>query len=118
MGRNIKDETGNKYGMLSVIEFHGRDNKGHALWVCKCLCGVKSIVRGYSLRSGNTMSCGCKSIEKENYTTPDSALVNYEKDKKDKKNFNNTLCPICGFHRTDKRHTKKCSQIMQKRVKA
>ena len=33
------------------------------MWLCKCDCGNIVSIRGYSLRSGNTQSCGC--IQKE-----------------------------------------------------
>jgi len=57
MGK-IKDEIGNKYGKLTVLEkldIRSRDTK----WICKCDCGNEIIVPGKSLRSGNTKSCGC-----------------------------------------------------------
>jgi hypothetical protein len=28
-------------------------------WECECSCGNKIIVRGESLKTGNTKSCGC-----------------------------------------------------------
>lgn len=36
---NVKNEIGNKYGHLLVIERAGSDNRGEALWKCKCDCG-------------------------------------------------------------------------------
>lgn len=65
MGRFI-DMTGKRYGKLIVISCYGeiktRRNR-QITWLCKCDCGKESIVRGISLRRGDTQSCGC--IQKE-----------------------------------------------------
>lgn len=55
---NSISEVGRKYGKLTVISRAGSDN-GYALWRCSCECGRETVVRGVSLRSGNTHSCGC-----------------------------------------------------------
>ena len=60
---NFINELGNKYGRLTVIERAENDSKKDAKWICQCECGKKTIVAGYSLRSGNTKSCGC--LQKE-----------------------------------------------------
>ena len=59
----IIDEVGNKYGLLSVIEYAGIKNY-RALWKCKCDCGKEIIIDSHSLRGGTTMSCGCLKILK------------------------------------------------------
>lgn len=56
---NLKNEIGNRYGYLTVIARGKNDKDGCAQWICKCDCGNEIIVRGKSLRSGNTKSCGC-----------------------------------------------------------
>ena len=53
------DETGNKYGRLSVIEYAGHNSDNKTLWKCKCDCGGTTIVTGKSLRAGLVTSCGC-----------------------------------------------------------
>lgn len=58
-----KNEIGNKYGNLTVINCGGTDN-GYMSWICKCDCGNIVKVRGSNLRNGNTTSCGC--YQKEN----------------------------------------------------
>lgn len=58
MGK-VKNEIGNTYGYLTVIERSENDKDGHARWLCKCKCGKEVIVLGKHLRSGNTKSCGC-----------------------------------------------------------
>lgn len=48
---------GQRFGRLTVI---GRESSGsHAKFLCRCDCGREIIVRGDSLRSGKTISCGC-----------------------------------------------------------
>lgn len=48
---------GQRFGKLTVI---GRESSGsHAKFLCRCDCGSEIIVRGDSLRSGKTISCGC-----------------------------------------------------------
>lgn len=58
------DETGNKYGMLTVVERDNRPRKAtkskpKTYWMCECECGKITSVQAYNLRSGNTKSCGC-----------------------------------------------------------
>lgn len=48
------DITGNKYGMLTVIEYLGK-----CKWRCKCDCGNEIIADGNNLRRLHTKSCGC-----------------------------------------------------------
>lgn len=55
----IKDETGNIYGRLTVINYNSKNKRNSALWNCICECGKKCIVEGTLLRSGKTKSCGC-----------------------------------------------------------
>jgi len=57
----MKNEIGNKYGKLLVIEKAPRPEnrpKG-AYWLCKCNCGNYKVIRGADLRSGHVNSCGC-----------------------------------------------------------
>lgn len=52
-GIGLKDEKGNKYGMLTVDHYLG-DKK----WLCICECGAQVIAYGKDLRNGDTTSCG------------------------------------------------------------
>lgn len=65
------DLTGMKFGRLTVIERAGKTKQGNALWKCKCDCGNETIVRGTTLRNGESKSCGCIRAEywKERKTT-------------------------------------------------
>jgi hypothetical protein len=56
--RRFKDETGKRYGKLTVLRFDERRN-GQPYFVCRCVCGSEVSIRGANLRSGNTKSCGC-----------------------------------------------------------
>lgn len=53
-----KEEVGNVYGRLTVIDFAESKNN-NLYWKCKCECGKIITVSGVDLRSGNTRSCGC-----------------------------------------------------------
>lgn len=54
------DMTGKNIGRLHVLqEIAERDNRGEIYWLCQCSCGRITKVRGSSLRTGNTRSCGC-----------------------------------------------------------
>ena len=56
-----KDETGNRYGKLTVLRFAGSDpnNKADgAMWLCRCACGNTRVARGGQLRQGKIVTCG------------------------------------------------------------
>ena len=55
----VVNETGKRYGMLLVIE-RAQNISKKASWLCLCDCGNTKIVQGSALRSGGTVSCGCK----------------------------------------------------------
>lgn len=64
-GRKIIDETGNRYGRLTVVE-SGHSPSGQLIWQCKCDCGNQTSEQGFKLRSGARVSCGC--LQKEGLT--------------------------------------------------
>ena len=59
----IKDETGNKYGYLTVLNKVQNNEKKGAIWHCKCDCGNECNARGIDLRSGKIQSCGLKDMK-------------------------------------------------------
>ena len=74
------DLTGQKFGRLTVIK--KLDKRGNEwYWQCQCDCGNLHEVRGSSLRSGVTKSCGC---------------LKKESDRKPKKNVKDELNNIYG----------------------
>lgn len=55
--RNFIDETGNRYGLLTV---KGAVHRGNSVWwLCECDCGNECLRRGVALRRGYVRSCGC-----------------------------------------------------------
>lgn len=54
----MKNECGNRYGMLTVLRPYNSDRLG-VNWLCRCDCGQEIVVRGQLLRKGSTRSCGC-----------------------------------------------------------
>lgn len=47
------------YGRMTVLSRSKTGTSRHSRYVCKCSCGTEIVVRGTSLTSGNTTSCGC-----------------------------------------------------------
>ncbi len=59
LGRG-KDETGNRYGLLTVLTPVGKSKNGTIIWRCLCDCGNETSVYSAALRRPNgTKSCGC-----------------------------------------------------------
>lgn len=59
MGK-IVDLTGQRFGRLTVIRRGPNANRGKARWWCECSCGKSCVlVFSFSLRGGDTKSCGC-----------------------------------------------------------
>jgi hypothetical protein len=60
------DLIGQRFGRLVVVRRAERNNeRGAARWACRCDCDATALrfVRGDSLRSGASQSCGCVAIE-------------------------------------------------------
>lgn len=63
-GKNVIDETGKVFGMLTVLEravnnYTHKGKQSLARWKVKCVCGKEKVVYGQHLRQGRTKSCGC-----------------------------------------------------------
>lgn len=57
----IKNEIGNKYGLLTVVQQDSIDSVNrHVNWLCLCECGNYKTVPGYKLRNGMITHCGCQ----------------------------------------------------------
>lgn len=63
MSRMI-DETGKRYGMVTVLGRDKNDKNGKAQWLCKCDCGNTFVTRGTDLRRNKVLTCGCTSYTK------------------------------------------------------
>ena len=59
----MKNIANKKFGLLTAIRPHHKNNQQNWCWLCICDCGVKHVVSGYSLRIGDSKSCGCLSRE-------------------------------------------------------
>lgn len=59
---NLVDLTGQRFNKLKVLKRapvpEGKKSR-EAWWLCQCDCGNEVVVRGSSLRKGETGSCGC-----------------------------------------------------------
>lgn len=55
----IEQVNGKKFGRLLAVEYVGPNGNGERMWKCQCECGKTKVVKGSSLRSGATKSCGC-----------------------------------------------------------
>jgi hypothetical protein len=57
MGKFI-DLTGLKFGRWTILK-QINTNKKKSRWKCECSCGIIKNIDGYSLRTGDSKSCGC-----------------------------------------------------------
>ena len=59
----FNDMTGCRFGRLTVLNRAPDKTTGKkpkVMWRCRCDCGNETIVTGYALKQGTTVSCGCK----------------------------------------------------------
>lgn len=64
------DITGNHYGFLDVL-YHDKEASkrvGKTLWMCKCECGNYKNCESNKLRTGRTVSCGCRRTDRPHIT--------------------------------------------------
>ena len=54
------DITGERFGHLVAIRFDETSKPSRRKWICQCDCGKIKSIRLSHLRSGATISCGCK----------------------------------------------------------
>lgn len=57
------DLTGMQFHRLTVLSEAKERKYGKVIWQCRCACGSLVDVAGDSLKTGNTQSCGCQSLE-------------------------------------------------------
>lgn len=80
--KEFRDLKGKRFGRLVAIEKIDKpeDKKYNcAYWLVRCDCGEERIVRGTSLRRGDTTSCGCYQEDKTRlpkYTSSMNILYN------------------------------------------
>lgn len=74
------DLTGRKFDKLKVIKRSDKEYKDRfTWWVCECDCGNIKAIRGISLTSGASTSCGCNHVE-VGYKLQQYVEGNYRKD--------------------------------------
>jgi len=61
---NVRDLKGQRFGRLLVLYDTGERKHRNVVWHCRCDCGNEVDIRGCSLTSGNTTSCGCYNRER------------------------------------------------------
>jgi len=65
MARKGQNICGMQFGkLLALTESPVRSTDGRIQWVCRCECGMDTVVPKNKLLSGHTKSCGCLAIEK------------------------------------------------------
>lgn len=55
----VKDLTGQKFGLLEVIQKSTKRSGTNPMWECLCACGNHTVVIQENLLNGHTRSCGC-----------------------------------------------------------
>lgn len=55
-------DIGRRFGMLVVVGLAGRNHRGNRLVNVVCDCGKTLVVRGVSLATDHTRSCGCRRV--------------------------------------------------------
>lgn len=73
------NETGNRYGRLTVLKYDHTDKKQGAYWLCACDCGCTTVVKGNRLRNGKTKSCGCLKAEWSHNLGKNTAFIHSER---------------------------------------
>ncbi len=66
MHKSIKDLTGQKFNMLTVIADLGERSGHNVKWYCLCDCGEYKFVSALDLQRGGTSSCGCTRYKRNN----------------------------------------------------
>lgn len=63
MRLNVSDYIGKRYGRLTILSYESMDKNHHRKFKCLCDCGKLKVTSIFSLKNGDTQSCGC--IQKE-----------------------------------------------------
>lgn len=58
-GHPAPDITGQRFGMLTVLERLPNSSDRRSRWRCRCDCGNETVTRSESLKTDHTRSCGC-----------------------------------------------------------
>lgn len=55
----LKDLTGQRFGILTVVNRESEIGDGAVRWRCICDCGSVTVKMATNLKTGHTTSCGC-----------------------------------------------------------
>lgn len=55
----VRDRTGHRYGMLTVIGYAGRNEAGKMLWRCRYDCGNEVLRTASTFHPDRNSNCGC-----------------------------------------------------------
>lgn len=55
-----KNIIGQKFGLLTVIDYTNQSRHGSAVWKCQCECGNITYATTEGLRTGDNTTCGCR----------------------------------------------------------
>jgi hypothetical protein len=70
------DLTGQRFGRLIALHRVENVKPARACWRCQCVCGTEIETLSWSLRSGETKSCGCLAREIARLTQRNAAAAN------------------------------------------
>src|SRR5689334_3304953 len=59
----VIEMSGKRYGRWMVVRRADAIYGRRSAWLCMCDCGIERVVDGYTLRCGDSASCGCWSAE-------------------------------------------------------
>ena len=62
-----KNIIGQKFGMLTVIDFTNQSRHHSAIWKCQCDCGNICYATTEGLRTGDNTTCGCRNRGAEKF---------------------------------------------------
>ncbi len=77
MGKSI-NLLGQKFNLLEVIRYNGKNKYGANLWLCKCNCGNEKVVSSGDLRNKKVQSCGCLKKDKSYFKKYNEYDINDE----------------------------------------
>lgn len=60
----MDDLTGQRFGMLTVMEHLEERDQGCVVWRCRCDCGNIVLRKSSQLKKGVRTNCGCKSTRR------------------------------------------------------
>lgn len=63
----IEDLSGRRFGRWTAISGYVQGKT--TFWTCRCDCGVEKGVAAYSLKCGDSKSCGCLNKENRHFNT-------------------------------------------------